>query len=71
MTCRAVSEASIDAKLSKLQGVWLGKGGKIDGYSNRILELIYATKTAEHTVSEIKCKLVMLRNLLKDFCWSC
>lgn len=64
---QAVSEASIDAKLSALQSIRLDKGEKVVGYSNRILDLVNELESAGHQVSEVEKKRALLRGLTSEF----
>lgn len=62
-----VSEASIDAKLSKIQNVKLEKGEEIVGYSKRIMELVNELVSACHSVSDLERKRSLLQVRNREF----
>lgn len=66
-TFKSVSEASTDAKLSRLQAVVLKKGEHIVEYSKRILGLVSELENAGHVVSEVEQERALLRGLPKDY----
>lgn len=63
----AVSEASIDVMLSKLQCLQLSKGKEMVRYSSRILKQVDELESAVHMVIEIESKRALLRGLMGSF----
>lgn len=64
---QAVSEASIDAKLTKLQNIQMKKGEKVIEYSNRVEELVSELESAGHPTSVVEKKRALLRGLPTTF----
>lgn len=64
---QAVSEASIDAKLTKLQNIQMAKGEKVIEYSNRVEELVSELESAGHHTSGVEKKRALLRGLPSTF----
>lgn len=65
-TFQTVSEASIDAKLSKLQALTHRKGEHIVEYSNRFVDLIGELQGAGNLVTLVEQKRALLRGLPKE-----
>lgn len=63
----AVSEAALDAKLTRLQNIRLKKRVKILEYSNQIVELINELDSAGYSVSRDKQKRALIRGLPSSY----
>lgn len=64
---KAVNGATVDAKLSQLEALFLLKGEKMIEYYTRLSGSVSEGKDTEHAVSELKQKRALPRGLLSDF----
>lgn len=68
---QAVSEAAIDAKLTKLQGVRMTQNEPVIQYSNKIENLVNELAAAGHIVTNLEKKRALLRGLREEFSVMC
>ena len=66
-TFQKVSEASVDAKLTKLQNLQMNADEKVVEYGNRLDMLVNELASTGHKVSEDKKKRALLRGLRNEF----
>lgn len=63
---QTVSEASIDAKLTRLHEIKMAEKDCVIEYSNKIQNLLNELQAAGHSVSELVMKLALLRGLRNE-----
>lgn len=66
-TFQAVLEASIDAKLTKLQQIRMDGSEPVMKYSNLIHSLLNELIAADHTIQKLEKKRALLRGLRAAF----